>query len=85
MSKLGQFDEENLFGLDVKTENNELPTYLFEEIKQELTGLIIVENSAEEETDGAFDVIRHIAENIRSETDNFVEKGDLKKIPVRPN
>ena len=85
MSKLAQFDEENLFGLDVKTQNNELPTYLFEETEQELTGLIIEENSAEEETDGAFDVIRHIAENIRSETDNFVEKGDLKKIPVRPN
>ena len=85
MSKLAQFDEENLFGLDVKTENNELPTYLFEEIEQELTGLIIEENSAEEETDGAFDVIRHIAENIRSETDNFVENGVLKKIPVRPN
>ena len=85
MPKLAQFDEENLFGLDVKTKNNELPTYLFEEIEQELTGLIIEENSAEEETDGAFDVIRHIAENISSETDNFVENGVLKKIPVRPN
>ena len=87
MSKLAQFHEENLFGLDVKTENNELPTYLFEEIEQELTSIIIDENSVEEETDGAFDVIRHIAKNIRSEIDNFVENGDLKKflVPVRPN
>ena len=80
MSKLAQFDEKTLFGLDVKTENNELPTYLFEEIEQELTSIITDENSAEEETDGAFDVIRHIAENIRSEIDNFVEYGDLKKL-----
>ena len=79
MSKLAQFDEKNLFGLDVKTENNELPTYLFEEIEQELTSIITDENSVEEETDGAFDVIRHIAENIRSEIDNFIENGDLKK------
>ena len=79
MSKLAKLNEENLFGLEVKTENSELPTYLFEEIEQELTSLIIEENSAEEETDGAFDVIRHIAENIRSEIDNFVENGDLKK------
>ena len=79
MSRLAQFDEENLFGLDVKIENKNLPTYLFEEIEQELTDLIIEENGAEEETDGAFDVIRHIAENIRSEIDNFVENGDLKK------
>ena len=79
MSKLAKLNEENLFGLEVKTENSELPTYLFEEIEQELTSLIIEKNSAEEETDGAFDVIRHIAENIRSEIDNFVENGDLKK------
>ena len=79
MSKPAQFDEENLFGLDVKTENKELPTYLFEEIEQELTSIIIDENGAKEETDGAFDVIRHIAKNIRSEIDNFVENGDLKK------
>ena len=79
MLKPAQFDEENLFDLDVKTENKELLTYLFEEIEQELTSIIIDEEGAEEETDGAFDVIRHIAENIRSEIDNFVENGDLKK------
>ena len=79
MSKPAQFDEENLFGLEVKAENKELPTYLFEKIEQELTSIIIDENSAEEETDGAFDVIRHIAKNIRSEIDNFIENGDLKK------
>ena len=79
MSKLAKLNEENLFGMEVKTENSELPTYLFEEIEQELTSFIIEENSAEEETNEAFDVIRDIAENIGSEIDNFVENGDLKK------
>ena len=79
MSKLVELNEENIFGLEVKTENSQLPTYLFEEIESELTGVIIDENSAEEETDGAFDVIRNIVENIRNEIDGFVENRDLKK------
>ena len=79
MSKLAKLNEENLFGLEVKTENSKLPTYLFEEIEQELTSLTIEENSTEEETDGSFDVIRNIAGNARSEIDNFVENSDLKK------
>ena len=65
--------------MEVKTENIQLPTYLFEEIETELTNLIIDENSSEEETDGAFDIIGNIVENIRSEIDSFVENGDLKK------
>ena len=79
MSELLELNEENLFGLEVKTENSQLPTYLFKEIESELTGVIIDENSAEEETDGAFDVIRNIVENIRNEIDGFVENRDLKK------
>ena len=65
--------------MEVKTENIQLPTYLFEEIETELTNLIIDENSSEEETDGAFDIIGNIVENIRSEIDSFVENGNLKK------
>ena len=65
--------------MEVKTENIQLPTYLFEEIETELTNLIIDENSSEEETDGAFDIIGNVVENIRSEIDSFVENGDLKK------
>ena len=65
--------------MEVKTENIQLPTYLFEEIETELTNLIIDKNSSEEETDGAFDIIRNTVENIRSEIDSFVQNGDLKK------
>ena len=79
MSKLALLNEENLFGLEVKTEKSQLPTYLFEEIESELTGIIIDENGAEEETDDAFEVVRDIVANIESEIENFVENEDLKK------
>ena len=67
MSRLAKLNEENLFGMDfneVKTENSKLPTYLFEEIESELTSTIIDENSVEEETDGAFEVVRNKVQNI---------------------
>ena len=73
---------ENLFDIEfteLKTENSKLPTYLFEEIKSELTNIIIDESSPEEETDGAFELIRNIVDNVRSEIENFVENEDLKK------
>ena len=82
MSKLAKMNPENLFDIEfteLKTENSKLPTYLFEEIKSELTNIIIDESSPEEETDGAFELIRNIVDNVRSEIENFVENEDLKK------
>ena len=82
MSKLAKMNPENLFDIEfteLKTENSKLPTYLFEEIKLELTNIIIDESSPEEETDGAFELIRNIVDNVRSEIENFVENEDLKK------
>ena len=82
MSKLAKIDAENLFGMDfteIETENSKLPTYLFEEIESELTNLIIDENSPEQETDGAFEVIKNIIDSVRSEIENFVKNEDLKK------
>ena len=75
-------DPENLFDIEfaeLKTENSKLPTYLFEEIESKLTNIIIEESSPEEEADGAFDLIRNIVDNIKSEIENFVENDDLKK------
>ena len=63
MSKPAKLNENNLFEMEfseVKTENSELPTYLFEEIESELTSIIIYE-------DGAFEVIKNFVDNIRSE------------------
>ena len=82
MSKLAKMNPENLFDIEfteLKTENSKLPTYLFEVIKSELTNIIIDESSPEEETDGAFELIRNIVDNVRSEIENFVENEDLKK------
>ena len=82
MSKLAKMNPENLFDIkftELKKENSKLPTYLFEEIGSELTNIIIDESSPEEETDGAFELIRNIVDNVRSEIENFVENEDLKK------
>ena len=82
MSKLAKMNPENLFDIkftELKEENSKLPTYLFEEIESELTNIIIDESSPEEETDGAFELIRNIVDNVRSEIENFVENEDLKK------
>ena len=82
MSKLAKMNPENLFDIEfteLKTENSKLPTYLFEVIESELTNIMIDESSPEEETDGAFELIKNIVDNVRSEIENFVEKEDLKK------
>ena len=74
MSKPAKLNENNLFEMEfseVKTENSELPTYLFEEIESELTSITIYESSPEGETDGAFEVIKNFVDNIRSEIENL--------------
>ena len=82
MFKLAKMDPENLFDIEfteLKTENSKLPTQLFKEIESELTNILIDEGSPEEETDGAFDIIRNIVDNVKSEIENFVENDNLKK------
>ena len=81
MSKLANVDPENLIDIEIdefETENSKLPTYLFEEWESELTNIIIVEGS-QEETDGAFDVIRNILEKVKIDFEKLNLNGDLKK------
>ena len=81
MSKLANVDPENLIDIEIdefETENSKLPTYLFEEWESELTNIIIVEGS-QEETDGAFDVIRNILEKVKIDSEKLNLNGDLKK------
>ena len=81
MSKLANVDTENLIDIEIdefETENSKLPTYLFEEWESELTNIIIVEGS-QEETDGAFDVIRNILEKVKIDSEKLNLNGDLKK------
>ena len=81
MSKLANVDPENLIEIETEefeTENSKLPIYLFEELESELTNIIIVEGS-QEETDGAFDVIRNILDNVKIDFEKLNLNGDLKK------
>lgn len=82
MSKLAHLNKENLFEAEfseIQTENRILPTYLFEEIEQELSNLIVSENEDQEETDGAFDLIRDIVDSIRSDIEGVIENKKLKR------
>ena len=81
MSKLANVDTENLIDIEIdefETENSKFPTYLFEELESELTNIIIVEGS-QEETDGAFDVIRNILEKVKTDSEKLNLNGDLEK------
>ena len=81
MSQLANADPENLIEIETdefETGNSKLPTYLFEELESELTNKIIV-NGGQEETDGAFDVIRNILEKVKIDFEKLPINGDLKK------
>ena len=67
MSKLALLNEENLFETEIKEEQEaQLPIALFQEIEAELCDHIL--HTAEgDETDGAIDFIKEIAENIKLE------------------
>ena len=80
MSKLANVDPENLIEIETdefETENSKLPTYLFKELESELTNIIIVEGS-QEETDGAFAVIRNILDKVKIDFQKLNLNGDLK-------
>ena len=67
MSKLALLNEENLFETEIKKEQEaQLPIAVFQEIEAELCDHIL--HTAEgDETDGAIDFIKEIAENIKLE------------------
>ena len=80
MSKLAQIDSEDLIKIEYETPNEQLPTYLFEEVEEELTKILILDaGNSEEETDGAFELIRNIVDKIRHDIEKAGLSGDLKK------
>ena len=58
MSKLAHIDPEDLIESQSEGSEEQLPTYLFEDIEEELTKILLLDSGLEE-TDGAFDVIRN--------------------------
>ena len=80
MSKVAQIDPEDLIEIEYETSNEQLPTYLFEEVEEELAKILILDaGNSEEETDGAFELIRNIVDKIRHDIEKAGLSGDLKK------
>ena len=80
MSKVAQIDSEELIEIEYETPNEQLPTYLFEEVEEELTRILILDTgNSEEETDGAFNLIRNIVDKIKHDIEKARLNGDLKR------
>ena len=73
MSKGAELEEKDLIVIVSKSNQEQLPTFLFEEAEEELTKLLISEaGKLDEERDGAFDLIAQIVNKIRHQ----IEKED---------
>ena len=58
MSKVAELEEKDLIVIESELNQEQLPTFLFEEAEEELTKLLISEaGKLDEETDGAIDLI----------------------------
>ena len=80
MSKLEHTDPQDLIEIDYETLDEQLPTYFFQEVEEELTRILILDTeNSEEETNGAFDLIRNIVEKIKHDIEKASLNGDLKK------
>ena len=74
MSKVAELEEKDLIVIESELNQEQLPTFLFEEAEEELTKLLISETGKlDEETDGTFDLIAQIVNNIRHQ----IEKEDF--------
>ena len=77
---MAHIDSEDLIEIEAELQSEQLPTYLFEEIEEEVTNLLVLDTgSSEEETDGAFDFIRNIVDKIKHDIEKTGVSGDLKK------
>ena len=63
MSKLAHIDPEDLIEREFEDSDEQLPTYLFEDIENELTKILLSDTDLEE-TDGAFDKIKDIVSKV---------------------
>ena len=79
MSKVEYADPSDLIEIGFESQKEQLPTYFFEEVEEELTKFLVLESEDEEETDGAFDLIRNIVDKIRHDIEQAGLSGDLQK------
>ena len=66
MSKLAHIDPEDLIESEFEGSDEQLPTYLFEDIEDELTKILLSDTDLEE-TDGPFDKIKDIVSTVQQE------------------
>ena len=80
MSKVAQIEPKDLIEIEYETPNEQLPTYFFEEVEEELTKTLILDaGNSEKETDGAFELVRNIVDKIRHDIEKAGLSGDLQK------
>ena len=80
MSKLEHIDPHDSIKIEFDQQKEQLPTYLFEEVEEELTKILILDaGNSEEETDGAFDLIRNTVDKVRHDIEKAGLSGHLKK------
>ena len=77
MSKLAHIDPENLIESESEGTDEQLPTYLFEDVEEELTKILLSDTDLEE-TNGAFDVVRNIVGQVQHEISKRGASGNLK-------
>ena len=77
MSKLAHIDPEDLIESESEGTDEQLPTYLFEDVEEELTKIQLSDTDLEE-TDGAFDVIRSIVGQVQHKISKRGASGNLK-------
>ena len=77
MSKLAHIDPEDLIESESEGTDEQLPTYLFEDVEEELTKILLSDTDLEE-TDGAFDVVRNIVGQVQHEISKRGASGNLK-------
>ena len=77
---MAHIDSEDLIEIEAELQSEQLPTYIFEEIEEELTNQLVLDTGcSEEETDGALDFIRNIVDKIKHDIEKTGVNGDLKK------
>ena len=78
---MAHIDSEDLIEIEAELQSEQLPTYIFEEVEEELTNLLVLDTGcSEEETDGAFDFIRNIVDKIKHDIEKTGVNRDLKKL-----
>ena len=78
MSYMSLFDKD--WGIKDKSNDVELDlNYLFQQIEQDLSNVLLEPNSGEDATDGAFTFIEKLTKSLQAEFDGYIGQSDSDK------